>query len=44
MSQLMKESLAEYNIKHTITVSCHPKSNKVVEKVIGTIKNVIKIS
>ena len=42
ISQIMKEFFAEYNIKHTVTASYYPKSNRAVERVIGTIKNVIK--
>ena len=38
----MKEFFAEYNIRHIITVPYHPKSNKDMEKIIGTIKNVMK--
>ena len=42
ISQIMKEFLQEYNIIHNVTAPYHTKSNKSIERVIGTIKSVIK--
>ena len=42
VSQIMKEFFQEYNITHTVTAPYHPKSNRAVERVIRTIKSVMK--
>ena len=38
----MKEFFQEYNITYTVTASYYLESNGAIERVIGTIKSVIK--
>ena len=42
VSQIIKEFLAENNIKYMVTAPYHLESNETMERVIGAIKNVIK--